>query len=146
MGKLITLLLSFFLLSISAIGVLADDTNTLYQSAEIEEAFLNLSTDKGAAELHFKITNQSSGMLTIIGVTGLQQIQSRILARLDGERIAELKSISLEPEETLDLTTSHMSIRLSGLPDSFQNVEKVDLLIILSKGNLPFTAHIINGS
>lgn len=146
MKKLTSLILSFFLLTVSATGALADDTDTLYQSAEIERAFLVLSDDKGTAEIRFKITNQSSGRLTIIGVAGPHQIQSRILAQLDNQRFAELRSISLEPEETLDLTTSHMSIRLSGLPNSFQNPEKIDLRIILSEGELPFTAHIVNGS
>jgi len=50
MKKLISLILGFFLLTVSATGALADDTDTLYQSAEIEEAFLILSDDKRTAE------------------------------------------------------------------------------------------------
>ena len=146
MKKLISLTLSFFLLTVSATGALADDTDALYQSAEIEEAFLILSDDKGTAVLRFKITNQTLSNLTILGVNGPGNVKSQILVKVDDTKYVELGSISIASEESLDLTSSHMSIRLLELPDSFQKTGKIDLNIILSEGKLPFTAHIVNGS
>ncbi len=146
MGKLTWIILSVFLLTVTTDNVQADDTDTVYQSAEIEEAFLIYPDDREIAELHFKITNQSTSTLTILGVAGAQQIRSRIIARLDDERFTELGSISLEPEESLDLTTSHISVWISGLSESLYKSGKVDLNIILADGKLPFTAHIIEDS
>jgi hypothetical protein len=146
MGKLNWIVLSVFLLTGTLINAQADDTDTVYQSAEIEEAFLIIPDDGEIAELHFKITNQSNGTLTILGVAGEEQIQSKIIARLDDERFTELGSISLGPEESLDLTTSHMSVWISGLSESLIKTGKVNLNIILSDGKLPFTAHVLNGS
>ncbi|MCR9215538.1 MAG: hypothetical protein NXI13_17635 [Proteobacteria bacterium] len=146
MGKLNWIVLSVFLLTGVLDNAQADDTDMVYQSAEIEEAFLIIPDDGGMSELHFKIINQSTSTLTILGVAGAEQIRSRIIARLDDERFTELGSISLGPEESLDLTTSHMSVWISGLSESLIKTGKVNLNIILSDGKLPFSAHILKGS
>ncbi|USG59553.1 hypothetical protein NBZ79_10165 [Sneathiella marina] len=146
MKNLISLYLSFFLLIVSTVGALANDTDNLYQSAEIEEASLTLSDDNETAVLRFKITNQTLSNLIILGVIGPYNVKSQILVKVDDTKYVELGSISIEPEESLDLTTSHMFIRLSDLPDGFQKTGKVELNIILSAGKLPFMAHITNGS
>lgn len=123
-------------------NVFADDTNANFQSAEIEDAVLTLSGDGAYGDLRLRIVNNSSGKLTVLGVTGPGNGQSFIMARLDDVNYADLGSITLLSEESLDLTTSHMFIRLSNIAEPLKAGRTIELRLILSNGELPFSAHI----
>ena len=123
-------------------NVLADDTNAIFQSAEIENAVLTLSDHGNYGDLQFRILNKSFNKLTILGVTGIGNEQSAIMARLDDINYANLGSITLLSEENLDLTTSHMFIRLSNIEESLKAGQSIKLKLILSNGELPFSAHV----
>lgn len=135
-----SIILIFFLVFGS--NVLADDTNANFQSAEIEDAVLTLSDDGAYGDLRLRIVNNSSGKLTILGVTGVGNGQSFIMARLDDINYANLGSITLLSEESPDLTTSHMFIRLSNFEGPLKVSQDIDLRLILSNGELPFSAHV----
>lgn len=135
---------SIILVFILALGsnALADDTSANFQSAEIENAVLTLSDDGAYGDLRLRIVNNSSDKLTILGVMGAGNGQSFIMARLDDINYANLGSITLLSEESLDLTTSHMFIRLSDFEESLKVSQNIDLRLILSNGELPFSAHV----
>ncbi|WP_340151727.1 hypothetical protein [uncultured Sneathiella sp.] len=135
---------SIILVFILALGsnALADDTSANFQSAEIENAVLTLSDDGAYGDLRLRIVNNCSDKLTILGVMGAGNGQSFIMARLDDINYANLGSITLLSEESLDLTTSHMFIRLSDFEEPLKVSQNIDLRLILSNGELPFSAHV----
>ncbi len=123
-------------------NVFADDTAANFQSAEIEDAVLTLSDNGDYGDLRFRILNKGFDKITILGVAGIGNEQSTIMARLDDANYADLGSITLLSEENLDMTTSHMFIRLSNIRESLKAGQSIILRLILSNGELPFSAHI----
>lgn len=120
----------------------ADDTDAYFQSAEIDSAEITISSNETSGNLRFRIVNNSSGKLTILGVTGAGDIHSKIMARIDDINYAELGSIPLLSEESLDMTTTHMFIHLFNIEEPLKIGQKIDLKLLLASGELPFSAHI----
>jgi copper(I)-binding protein len=123
-------------------NIFADDTNANFQSAKIEDAVLTLSSKGYYGDLRFHIFNNSLDKLTILEVTGAGNERSTIMARLDNVNYADLGSITLLSEESLDLTTSHIFIRLFDIEEPLKAGQTVKLRLILSTGEIPFSAHV----
>ncbi|CAH1387966.1 hypothetical protein [Candidatus Nitrotoga sp. M5] len=126
----------------SASMVLSDDLVADFQSAQITEAHLLLDEDANSGVLSFRITNNSSGNLTILGVTDTGHMQSKIIVRLDDTNYAELGSITLLREENLDLTTTHIFIQLSNITEPIKADQKIDLKLVFTNGEMPISAHV----
>jgi hypothetical protein len=120
----------------------ADNTDAYFQPAEIHDAVLTISNQGTSGDLRFRIVNNSPGKLTILGVTNTDNAQSRIMGRVDDKNYAELGSITLLREEDLDLTTTHVFVRLSNFKEPLEVGKIIDLSLVLSNGELPFSAHV----
>lgn len=142
MSKLCSII---FLLMISMalqLPAFADNTDAYYQPAEIHDAVVKISSSGTSGDLRFRIVNSSLGKLTIIGVTNADDIQSKFMARIDDKNYVELGSITLLGEENLNLTTTHIFVRLSNFKEPLKVGETIDLRLALSNGELPFSAHV----
>lgn len=117
---------------------LADD----YQSVLIENTHLIIEQGQNHGILEFRITNQSNSNLTILGVRGPNNEKSEILVKTGETEYADLDSITLAAEESIDLSTSHISMKLSGFVEQVRVDRKIDLILILSNGEIPFEAHV----
>ena len=137
---IISLLLSLFLMYQAP--AFADNTDAYFQPAEIHDAVLTISNQGTSGDLRFRIVNNSPGKLTILGVTNTDNAQSRIMGRVDDKNYAELGSITLLREEDLDLTTTHVFVRLSNFKEPLEVGKIIDLSLVLSNGELPFSAHV----
>lgn len=121
---------------------IADNTDAYFQPVEIHDAVVTISDQVTSGYLRFRIVNSSPGKLTIVGVTNTDKVQSKIMGRIDNNNYAELGSITLLREENLDLTTTHIFVRLSNFKVPLKAGEIVDLRLVLSTGELPFSAHV----
>lgn len=121
---------------------IADNTDAYFQPVEIHDAVVTISDRVTSGDLRFRIVNSSPGKLTIVGVTNTDKVQSKIMGRIDNNNYAELGSITLLREENLDLTTTHIFVRLSNFKVPLKAGEIVDLRLVLSTGELPFSAHV----
>lgn len=130
-----------FLLSIIKPALSKDDPS-MFQAAEIREAYVTPSDVGGTSILRFHIRNNSPDTLVILGVEGLDHEHSKIIVQLGSEKYSELGSIPLLAEEHLDMTSSHMFVQLLNVGRPIKSNEKIKLRIILTKGQLPFTAHV----
>ena len=137
---IISLLLSLFLMYQAP--AFADNTDAYFQPAEIHDAVLTISNQGTSGDLRFRIVNNSPGKLTILDVTNTDNAQSRIMGRVDDKNYAELGSITLLREEDLDLTTTHVFVRLSNFKEPLEVGKIIDLSLVLSNGELPFSAHV----
>lgn len=137
---IISLLLTLFLMYQAP--AFADNTDAYFQPAEIHDAVLTISNQGTSGDLRFRIVNSSPTKLTILGVTDADNAQSRIMGRIDDKNYAELGSITLLREEDLDLTTTHIFVRLSNFNEPLEVGEIIDLRLVLSNGELPFSAHV----
>jgi len=135
-------LLVLLLLSQFPTLAFADDP-TVYQSVEIEHAVIMPSESNDKSILKLFVRNVSSSNLTILGVSGPRKSEAEILARVENNKYSELGSITLKAGEGGDFTSSHMIFRLEESFNSLQVNKKLHLKLILSNGEIPFTAHIV---
>ncbi|MEH6527406.1 MAG: hypothetical protein V7723_15165 [Sneathiella sp.] len=142
MAKLLITFLFFGLMTSTITAAQADNLIADFQTAQIDDAHLELEEDEKTGVLSFRITNQALSNLTILGVGGPNNGESAILVRIDDTNYVELDSISLGREETLNLTTSHIFIKMSGFTEPISIHEKIKLVLRLSRGEIPFEAHV----
>jgi len=142
MPRMFNFLLLLSLSMLLQTPAIADNTDAYFQPAEIHDAVLTISNQGTSGDLRFRIVNNSPGKLTILGVTNTDNAQSRIMGRVDDKNYAELGSITLLREEDLDLTTTHVFVRLSNFKEPLEVGKIIDLSLVLSNGELPFSAHV----
>ena len=130
------------ILTFSMTNIAQADDPTVFQSIEIEHAVLTPSKVGGTSTLRLFIRNESAGNLTIFGVESPSHRRSTILVKINDEGYSELASLPLAKEESLDMTSSHMIIQLAEIVRPLKMHEKIPLKLILSNGELPFTAHV----
>jgi len=121
---------------------IADNTDAYFQPVEIHDAVVTIAEQDTSGDLRFRIVNSSPTKLTIVGVTNTDKVKSKIMGRIDEKNYAELGSITLLREENIDLTTTHIFVRLSSFKEPLKVGEIVDLRLVLSNGKVPFSAHV----
>ena len=137
---IIFLLLMLFL--VHQAPAFADNTDAYFQRAEIHDAIVTISDQDTSGDLRFRIVNSSPGKLTILGVSNADNVQSKIMGRIDANNYTELGSITLLREENLDLTTTHIFVRLSNFREPLEIGEIIELKLVFSNGELPFSAQV----
>ena len=137
---IILLLLMLFL--VHQAPAFADNTDAYFQPAEIHDAVVTISNQDTSGDLRFRIVNSSPGKLTILGVSNTDNVQSKIMGRIDAKNHTQLGSITLLREENIDLTTTHIFVRLSNFREPLKVGEIIELKLVLSNGELPFSAHV----
>ncbi len=142
MPRIHIILLLLILFLVHQAPAFADNTDAYFQPAEIHDAVLTISDQDTSGDLRFRIVNSSSEKLTIIGVSNSDNVQSKIMGRIGNKNYVELGSITLLREESIDLTTTHIFVRLSDFKELLTVGEIVDLKLVLSNGELPFSAHV----
>lgn len=142
MGKTLCLLLSLILASVIAMPVKAMDFGTVFQEAEIGQAILSPTNEKGVSILQLRLTNLALGNLTIIGVKSAHHDNSKIVAELEPEKFVTLETLSIPAEETLDMMEAGIFVHLLNMKAPVNADGMVELRLVLTQGELPFMAHI----
>ena len=142
MPKILITLLLLTLSMMLQTTAFADNTDAYFQPVEIHDAIVTISNQDTSGDLRFRIVNSSPGKLTILGVSNTDNVQSKIMGRIDAKNHTELGSITLLREENLDLTTTHIFVRLSNFKEPLEIGEIIELKLVLSNGELPFSAHV----
>ncbi len=128
--------------SFSVKPALSDDEPSVFQAAEIRNAFITPGDAGETSILRFHIRNNSADNLVILGVKGPDHKISKVTVQLGSEKYSDLGSIPLLPEEYLDMTSSHMFVRLQNVIRPMEPNGKIKLRLILANGRLPFSAHV----
>ncbi len=133
-----------FIILISGISRQALSVNVTddFQSVLIEDTHLIIEQGQNDGILEFRITNQSNSKLTILGVRGPNNEKSKILVKTGEAEYADLGSITLAAEESIDLSTSHIFMKLTGFVEPVRIDRKIDLVLVLATGEIPFAAHV----
>ncbi len=134
------ILVFLFLFQFPALAF-ADDPS-VYQTVEIEHAVIMPSKSSDKSLLKLFVRNVSSGNVTILGISSPSKAGATILVKVDENKYSELSSLTLTTEEGGDFTSSHMVFRLEDSFNSLKANKKLQLKLILSNGEIPFTAHI----
>lgn len=143
MGKTLTILLGLFLASITSAHAQAMDFGAVFQEAQIEEVTLSPANEKGISTLRFRFTNLAVSDLTIIGVVGANHSNSRIMAELEPQKFVKLDSLLIPEEESLDMINTGIFVQLIDMKKVGKPGDRVELKLVLTNGELPFTAQIM---
>ena len=92
--------------------------------------------------IRLRIINDGAEPLMFIGVESENITASRILARTQHHAPATLESVTIPVEETLDLSSNHLFVELSGLRHAFKVSETVTLKLSFLRGTVPVQAHV----
>lgn len=142
MGKTLTILLGLLLASVTIAQSQAQDFGAVFQEAQIEEATLSPTNEKGISTLRFRFTNLAIGDLTIIGVKGAGHANSRIMAELEPQKFVKLDSLLIPEEESLDMINAGIFVQLINMKKLVKSGDRIELKLVLTNGELPFTAQI----
>ena len=113
-----------------------------YNAVTITNVIILAAPPGGNSALRFRLVNESAETLVLIGVTSEYISGAKILAQTRHKTPAGLGSISIRPEETLDLHSSHLKILLTGLKKGFLQGQIVPLTLDMSRGRIPIHAHV----
>ncbi|WP_169545151.1 hypothetical protein [Sneathiella aquimaris] len=146
MGKITLVAFGLFFSFVFALNAKAMDYGIIYQDAAISNAVISpvKGDPDGKAILRFNLKNTAVDQLIIMGVTGSLHDGSKIMARMAPQKFVELDSLSLLSEEALNMKEAHIYIELENmkLPTGKSNL--VDLSLILTTGEMPFKARLVN--
>lgn len=140
MAKGLSLVSLIFMMTVSSLS--ADALPDRYNAVTITDAMVFAAPSGGNSALHFRLVNESSETLTLIGVTSEHISGAKILAKTSQGISANLGSITIRAEETLDLHSSHLKILLTGLRRNFLQGQVVPLTLSMSRGGIPINAHV----
>lgn len=87
-----------------------------------------------SAVLKFSIHNNTGSIIHLLRVDTPVAAGSRIMFNAGDGRQLQLDSLGVKPEQTLDFTTSHMWIELTGLREKLRNGMHVPLRLIFNDG------------
>ncbi|GLQ07448.1 copper chaperone PCu(A)C [Sneathiella chinensis] len=141
MNRPVAYLAALFAAWLSLSTAMADDI-VVFQSAAIEDAYLTPAGTGGTSTLRMRITNEGFDNMTVLGVGGKSFQRSRIIAKLGDLEYAELDSISIPREESLDMTSMHLFVQLNNMDKPVKTGDVVNLTLVLPYGELPFQAHV----
>lgn len=108
----------------------------------IEDARVTAAQLGGDTVLRIRIVNDSAEPLVFIGAESEEFRASKILARTQHDGPAVLESVPIPVEETLDLASNHLLLKLSGLRREIQSGETVSLNLSFLRGSVPIQAHV----
>jgi len=120
----------------------ADALPDRYSGVSITDATVRAGSSGGSSELRFRLVNEGTEPLTLLGVTSGYITESRILARTGHETSEYLGSINIPVEETLDFRSFHIKMELTGLNRNFVPGQIVTLKLAMVHGEIPINAHV----
>ena len=103
------------LLMLFSAPAVADEQAELMEAIDIDRATASPALAGTCTEVHFEITNRSDQSVHLLGLESAFASSVRLVARVDTDRTVTMESTTIPAEETLDLTTSHLSFELCGL-------------------------------
>jgi len=130
------------IIMMTASNLSADAIPDRYNAVTITDAMVLAAPSGENSALHFRLVNESSETLTLIGVTSEHISGAKILAQTSHGIPVNLGSITIRVEETLNLHSFHLKIVLTGLKRSFLHGQVVPLTLIMSRGSIPINAHV----
>ena len=120
----------------------ADAIPDQYSGVTITDATAQAAPSGGNSVLRFRLVNEGTEPLTLLGVTSEQITESRILGQTSHGTPESLGSINIPVEETLDLQSFHLKIELSGMKRSYVSGQVVTLNLAMVRGEFPINAHV----
>lgn len=134
---------------ISALLAMAASTAAIADAApenlyglRIEDARVAAAQVGGDSVLRVQIVNEGAEPLLFLGAQSEIFGASIILARTQHSGPAVLESVTVPVEETLDLASNHLLVKLSGLRREFNAGETVSLNLSFLRGTVPIQAHV----
>ncbi|MBO6827803.1 MAG: hypothetical protein JJ879_16500 [Sneathiella sp.] len=135
--------LSLIVLGLSAAPAGADNNAVDYLGLSVRGAALVQNEDLRHWRIKGRISNESTEKLVILGVLipdGLHSLPFKL--KVEADRYVDIGSLTLQPEEQLDLSSSHVVIEF----DAYQKFENktggLELQLHTVNGYLPFVAHL----
>lgn len=120
----------------------SDNIEAVYQSLEISEAQIIPMTPSSTSRLSMKLSNESPSAQIFIGIKGARIAKSIINGQIGKNEYTPLGSITINPEEQLDFSSSHLVLELSGMSIPFGTDQDIGLELLTPNGSFPFVAHL----
>ncbi|MBE7636188.1 hypothetical protein GUA87_04985 [Sneathiella sp. P13V-1] len=147
MKKYLTLLLACLMIETLSLSLaFADDNTADYSSVSVRNAKIVESQETGRWRLMATFQNESQSNLVLLGFLVAEEEHSLPFKIKVGENdYRNIQSLSLSPEEVLDLSTSHVVAEFDRALDVHGAIGTVKAVLHTSHGYVPFWAHkIIN--
>lgn len=140
--KLNTLLLAIPLLLLAARAA-ADEALPLAGALTIDAPFVAAAPAGRCTKVRFRIENETSQDLHLLGVRTDVSDVSRLVARVDPTASVTLESIGVGAGETLDLASSHLWYELCGLRRPLLSGDRIAITLDFVDGSVsvPFHVH-----
>lgn len=120
----------------------ADDNAAYYSSVSVRNAKIVESQETGRWRLMATFLNESQSNLVLLGFLVTEAEHSLPFKIKVGENdYRNIQSLSLSPEETLDLSTSHVVAEFDSALDVHEAKGTVKAILHTSQGYVPFWAH-----
>ena len=134
---------------INALLAMAASTTAIADAApenlyglRIEDARVAAAQVGGGSVLRVRIVNEGAEPLLFLGAKSKEFGTSIILARTQHSHPAVPESVTVPVEESLDLASHHLLVKLSGLRREFNAGETVSLNLSFLRGTVPIQAHV----
>jgi len=108
----------------------------------VEAATANPAPAGGQTIVRFKIVNDGPTGIHLIGITTPLARHARLRARVGTAEVVDIGSIGVEPEATLDLTTSHLWYELYPLERELVAGESFPVRFDFATGRLTVPVHV----
>jgi len=104
----------------------ADEPDLYFGNVIVVEATATAAPAGGYSTLRFKLINNGSQSVHFLGIETDIAGNARLIAHLGAENWTMLESISVPPDETLDLHSSHLYVCLGPLHRPLEEGEVFD--------------------
>jgi len=135
---LASIALIFFLNSTAS----ADEVTETYDGIIVEQAFVQTNLGIPNSQLRLKISNLTSGDLTLTSISTEWFEEAKILVRMPGKGLIEVDTLSILQEETLELDTSHLVIELRNLKRAIKKGDKIEFELFFANQTVPVLADV----
>jgi len=116
----------------------ADTTFTAITDVTIEDASLEREDD-GAYHLRFRLINDSPAEIMLIGVGSIAAENGQLIYYSSHSSSEPIETLTLQPDEELDFSTSHQRALLTGLKI---DGGKAPFHLLFQRGRIDSEAHV----
>ena len=120
----------------------ADTPVDVGTSVRIESAVATPGNAGGRSSIRFKLINDSSSSLHLLGLVTPVAEQAELVARTGPDKASRLQSITISKESVLDLTTSHLRFEVDGLLRALIPGEEFPMTLRFVGFSVPVVVHV----
>ncbi len=130
------------LLAVAAQSAATDGTAILGASVSVEAVHLSAARAGESSHLQFRIRNDSRERLVLLRVESAVSSAGRIEARVGASEWADIGSIAIPADSTLDVGSTHLRIVIERVESELRADASVPVRLQFNRGFLTLSAHV----